>query len=113
MTASVLDGNGAATVAGTVMITIPAGRTWYGTFTVGALIAVGQQVWFTTAGVGAVPAAAGIYHLCANITAAGVAAADPSEPFYAVAPAGNSITIVAMSNAAGAGVLCHFNGVLM
>lgn len=109
-TPNVLSGSATAanTAAAQTIITIPAGRTWYGTVslvltnqaTTGTLV----KATINTAGTGSTPAAATnilTVHAGTVGTVAGLATGSlTSGPFYAVAPAGNSITLTVTNNTA-------------
>lgn len=89
---TILAGSVAATTgAGTVIVTIPAGRTWRGS--VGGVIVAVAKASVQVAGAGATPAAGTI--LCEQqlLSLSGAGAVMSATGVYVQAPAGNAVTI--------------------
>jgi len=106
--ANVLCGSGAATNSTAVqtLITVPAGRTWYGTVNASIAATAGTALvsaTINTAGTNVTPAAAvNLLTVTSDpVTAAGQTAnAMTSGPFYVIAPAGNSVTLTLTNSSA-------------
>lgn len=106
--ANILSGSATAsnTASAQTIITIPAGRTWYGTVSAEIVQTAGTGLVsanINTAGAGVTPAAA--VNLCTvsatAVTAAGnVSDQQTSGPFYVVAPGGNSVTLTLTNTSA-------------
>lgn len=106
--ANVLCGSGAATnsVAAQTLITVPAGRTWYGTVSASIGATAGTALVsanINTAGTNVTPAAAvNILTVTSDpVTAAGdTVNQNTSGPFYVIAPAGNTVTLTLTNTSA-------------
>jgi hypothetical protein len=106
----------AVTTAATTLITIPAGRTWYGTIGASCSCSVAPtntgagnaKVVFQTAGTNVTPAAGiyfGVEAKCSQNSATGISGTQGdnfgSTHFVVVAPAGNSVTLDVVTTQAG------------
>lgn len=118
--ANILDGLVTFNASGgpTLLITVPAGKTWVGTVSIstacqnaGANAALAQATGsVATAGAGVAPAA-GTYLRATALAGANVAAGTVgdsgdnflSTPFVVVAPAGNAVTLTATAVISGSG----------
>lgn len=106
--ANVLCGSGAATNSTTpqTLITVPAGRTWYGTVSASIAATAGTAVVsanINTAGTGVTPAAAvNLLTVTSDpVTAAGdTVNQNTTGPFYVIAPVGNSVTVTLTNTSA-------------
>lgn len=106
--ANVLCGSGAATntVAAQTLITVPAGRTWYGTVSASIGATAGTALVsanINTAGTGVTPAAAvNLLTVTSDpVTAAGdTVNQNLSGPFYVIAPVGNSVSLTLTNSSA-------------
>ena len=106
--ANVLCGSAAATnsAAAQTIITVPAGRTWYGTVSAFIAATAGTALvsaTINTAGTNVTPAAAvNLLTVTSDpVTAAGQTAAGlTTGPFYVIAPVGNSVTLTLTNSSA-------------
>jgi hypothetical protein len=92
-------------VAATVLITIPAGRTWYGSICVNANNLVGASgsdsfAMVTTAGTGVTPAAGTKLAYGTATGSSGGQGAGLSGPTYVTAPSGNAVTLMVTNSVA-------------